>query len=107
MLHTLHTWGQILAAAGGVLGVLVAVPAFRLGGAWKTCLRIAGFVLILGLSMLLEEQILSSAGLSHLVEQPSLVGALDESILTSNRTEDLRDHLVLPAVELPRFDIPF
>ena len=44
VLHTLHTWARILAAAGGILGVLVAVPAFRLGGAWKTCLRIAAFV---------------------------------------------------------------
>ena len=77
VLHTLHTWGRILAAAGGVLGVLVAVPAFRLGGPWKTCLRIAAFVLILGLSMLLEEQVLSSAGLSHVVKQSSPVGAED------------------------------
>jgi len=58
VLHTLHTWGRILAAAGGVLGVLVAVPAVRLGRAWKSCLRIAAFVLIFGLSMLLEEQVL-------------------------------------------------
>jgi ABC-type branched-subunit amino acid transport system permease subunit len=77
VLHTLHTWGRILAAAGGILGVVVAVPAFRLGGVWKTCLRIAAFVLILGLSMLLEEQVLSSAGVSHLVKRPSLVGAED------------------------------
>jgi hypothetical protein len=65
VLPTLHTWGRILAAAGGVLVVLVAVLAFRLGGPWKTCLRIAAFVLIFGLSMLLEEQVLSSGGLSH------------------------------------------
>ena len=39
MISVLHTWGRILAAAGGVLGVLVVVPAFRLGGPWKTCLR--------------------------------------------------------------------
>ena len=103
VLQTLHTWGRILAAAGGVLGVLVAVPAFRLGRVWKTSLRIAAFVLILGLSMLLEEQVLSPAGLSCVVKQPSLVGAVDESILTSSRTEDFRDHLVLPAVELRPF----
>jgi len=83
VLHTLHTWGRILVAAGGVLGVLVAVPAIRLGGVWKTWLRIAAFVLILGLSMLLEEQVLSSAGLSHVVKQPSLAGDVDESFLTS------------------------
>jgi len=77
VLHTLHTWGRILAAAGEVLGVLVSVPAFRLGGAWKTCLRIAAFVLIRGLSTLLEEQVLSSAGVSHLIKDPSLVGAED------------------------------
>jgi len=59
------------------LGVLFAVPAFRLGGARKTWLRVVAFVLILGLSMLLEEQVLSSAGLSHVVKQPSLVGAED------------------------------
>jgi hypothetical protein len=105
-LPTLHTWGRILAAGGGVFGVLVAVPAFRLGGVWKTCLRIAAFVLILGLSMLLEEQVLSSAGLSRIVKQPSLVGAIDESILTSSRTEDFGDHLVLPAVELRPFEHP-
>ena len=56
--------------------------------------------------MLLEEQVLSSAGLSHVVKQPSLVGAVDESILTSSRTEDFRDHLVLPAVELCPFEHP-
>jgi hypothetical protein len=106
VLHTLHTWGRILAAAGGVLGVLVAVPAFRLGGVWKTCLRIAAFVLIFGLSMLLEEQVLSSGGLSRVVKQPSLVGAVDESILISSRTEDFGDHLVLPAVELRPFEHP-
>ncbi len=106
VLPTLHTWGRILTAAGGVLGVLVAVPAFRLGGVWKTCLRIAAFVLILGLSMLLEEQVLSSAGLSRIVKQPSLVGAIDESILTSSRTEDFGDHLVLSAVELRPFEHP-
>ena len=106
LLHSLHTWGRILAAAGGVLGVLVAVPAFRLGGVWKTCLRIAAFVLIFGLSMLLEEQVLSSAGLSRVVKQPSLVGAVDESILTSSRTEDFGDHLVLLAVELRPFEHP-
>ena len=103
VLQTLHTWGRILAAAGGVLGVLVAVPAFRLGRVWKASLRIAAFVLILGLSMLLEEQVLSSAGLSCVIKQPSLVGAVDESILTSSRTEDFRDHLVLPGVELRPF----
>ena len=37
----------------------------------------AAFVLILGLSMLSEEQVLSSAGLSDVVKQPSLVGAED------------------------------
>ena len=62
VLHTPHTWERTLAATGGILGVLFAVPAVRLGGARKTCLRIAAFVLILGLSMLLEEQVLSSAG---------------------------------------------
>jgi hypothetical protein len=106
LLPALHTWGRILAAAGGVLGVLVAVPAFRLGGVWKTCLRIAAFVLIFGLSMLLEEQVLSSGGLSRVVKQPSLVGAVDESILISSRTEDFGDHLVLPAVELRPFEHP-
>jgi len=55
MISVLHTWGRILAAKGGVLGVLLAVPAFRFGGGWMTCLRIAAFVLILELSMLLEE----------------------------------------------------
>ena len=55
VLHTLHTWGRILAAAGGVFGVPVAVPAFRLGGVWKTCLRIAAFVLIFGLSIVPTE----------------------------------------------------
>ena len=64
MISVLHTWGRILTVAGGVLSVLLAVPAFRLGGVWKTCLRIAAYVLILGLSMLLEEQILKSAGIS-------------------------------------------
>ena len=64
MISVLHTWGCILAVAGGVFGVLLAVPAFRFGVVWKTCLRIATFVLILGLSMLLEEQVLSSAGVS-------------------------------------------
>jgi len=48
-----------------VLHILLAVPAFRFGGVWRTCLRIAAFVLILGLSMLLEEQILNSAGVSE------------------------------------------
>lgn len=64
MISVLHTWGTILTAAGGVLGVLLAVPAFKFDGFWKTCLRIATFVLMLGLSMLLEEQVLSSAGVS-------------------------------------------
>jgi hypothetical protein len=64
MISVLHTWGTILATAGGVLGVLLAVPAFKFDGVWKTCLRIATFVLMLGLSMLLEEQVLSSAGVS-------------------------------------------
>ncbi len=49
--------------------------------------------------MLLEEQVLSSAGLSHVVKQPSLVGDVDESILTSGRTEDFSDQAALPAVE--------
>jgi hypothetical protein len=40
------------------------VPAIRFGGVWRTCLRIAAFVVILGLSMLLEEQILNSADVS-------------------------------------------
>jgi hypothetical protein len=81
MISVLHTWGRILAAAGGVLGVLLAVPAFRFGRVWKICLRIAVFILILGLSMLLEEQILRSAGVSWngLVRQPSSVGAVNES----------------------------
>jgi hypothetical protein len=64
MISLLHTWVRILAAIDGVSSVLLAVPAFRFGGVWKTCLRIATVVLILGLSMLLEEQILSSAGVS-------------------------------------------
>jgi hypothetical protein len=64
MISVLHTWGTILSAAGGVLGVLLAVPAFKFDGFWKTSLRIATFVLMLGLSMLLEEQVLSSAGVS-------------------------------------------
>ena len=64
MISVLHTWGIILAAAGGVLGVLLAAPAFKFDGVWKTCLRISAFVLMLGLSMLLEEQVLSSAGVS-------------------------------------------
>lgn len=64
MISVLHTWGRILAVAGGVFGVLLAVPAFRFGGVGKTCLRIATFVLILGLSMQLEEQVLSSADVS-------------------------------------------
>jgi hypothetical protein len=62
MISVLHTWGCILAAAGGVLSVLLSVPAFRFVGVWKTYLRIVAVALILGLSMLLEEQILSSAG---------------------------------------------
>jgi hypothetical protein len=65
MISVLHTWGTILAAAGGVLGVLLVAPAFKFDGVWKTCLRIAAFVLMLGLSMLLEEQILNSAGISE------------------------------------------
>ena len=65
MISVLHTWGRILAVAGGVLSVLLAVPAFTFGGIWRTCLWIAAFVLILGLSMLLEEQILGSAGVSE------------------------------------------
>jgi hypothetical protein len=36
VLHTLHTWGRILTAAGGVLGVLVAVAGFQIERAWKT-----------------------------------------------------------------------
>jgi hypothetical protein len=32
MISVLHTWGRILAAKGGVLCVLLAVPAFRFGG---------------------------------------------------------------------------
>jgi len=51
----------------------------RLGGAWKAWLRIAALVLILGLFMLLEEQVLSSASVSHLVRHPSLVGVVDGS----------------------------
>jgi hypothetical protein len=31
MISVLHTWGRILAVAGGVFGVLLAVPAFRFG----------------------------------------------------------------------------
>lgn len=65
MISMLHTWGPILTVAGGALSLLLAVPAFRFGGVWRTCLRIAAFVLILGLSMLLEEQILNSAGVSE------------------------------------------
>jgi hypothetical protein len=64
MISVLHTWGRILTVAGGALSVLLAVPAIRFGGVWRTCLRIATFVLMLGLSMLLEEQVLSSAGVS-------------------------------------------
>ena len=65
MISVLHTWGTILAAAGGLfLGVLLVVTAFKFDGFWKTCLRIATFVLMLGLSMLLEEQVLRSAGVS-------------------------------------------
>jgi len=64
VISVLHTWGTILAAAGGALSVLLALSAIRLGGVWKTCLRIATFVLMLGLSMLLEEQVLRSAGVS-------------------------------------------
>jgi len=52
---------------------------FRLGGAWKAWLRIAALVLILGLFMLLEEQVLSSASVSYLVRHPSLVGVVDGS----------------------------
>ena len=63
MISVLHTWGRILAVAGGALSVLLAVPAFRFGGVWRACLRMAGFVLILGL-VLLEEQILGSTGVS-------------------------------------------
>jgi hypothetical protein len=65
MISVLHTWGRILTVAGGVLSVLLAVPAFRFGGVWRTCQKIAAFALILGLSMLLEEQILNSAGVSE------------------------------------------
>ena len=65
MISVLHTWGPILTVAGGALSVLLAVPAFRFGGVWRTGLRIAAFVVILGLSMLLEEQILNSAGVSE------------------------------------------
>ena len=65
MISVLHTWGRILTVAGGALSVLLAVPAIRFGGVWRTCLRIAAFVLILGLSILLEEQILNSAGVSE------------------------------------------
>jgi hypothetical protein len=63
MINVLHTWGRTLAAAGGVLGVLIMVPAFRFGGVRKTCLRIAALVLFLGLFLLLEEQVLNSAGI--------------------------------------------
>ncbi|HJY81328.1 MAG TPA: hypothetical protein VKK81_09620 [Candidatus Binatia bacterium] len=63
MINVLHAWGRTLAAAGGVLGVLIMVPAFRFGGVWKTCLRIAALVLFLGLFLLLEEQVLNSAGI--------------------------------------------
>jgi hypothetical protein len=38
--------------------------SFQFDGFWKTSLGIATFVLMLGLSMLLEEQVLSSAGVS-------------------------------------------
>jgi len=65
MISVLHTWGRILAVAGGALSFLLAVPAFQFRGVWRTCLKIAAFVLILGLSMLLEEQILNSAGVSE------------------------------------------
>ena len=68
MISVLHTWGPILIVAGGALSVLLAVPAFRFGGVWRTCLRIAAFVLILGLSMVLEEQILLSRRLLGLWE---------------------------------------
>jgi hypothetical protein len=44
--------------------------------------------------------------LSRVVKQPSLVGPIDESILTSSRTEDFGDHLDLPAVELRPFEHP-
>ena len=64
MISILHTWGTIFGAAGGVMGVLLAVPAFKCDGFWKTCLKIATFVLMLGLSMPREEQVLSSAGVS-------------------------------------------
>ena len=72
MISVLHTWANILTVAGGVLSVLLAVPAFRSGGVWRTCLKIAAFVLILGLSMLLEEQILNSAGVSENSSSDSL-----------------------------------
>ena len=65
MISVLHAWGPILTVAGGALSVLLAVPAIRFGGVWRTYLKIAAFVLILGLSMLLEEQILNSAGVSE------------------------------------------
>ena len=65
MISVLHTWANILTVAGGVLSVLLAVPGFRFGGVCRTCLKIGAFVLILGLSMLLEEQILNSAGVSE------------------------------------------
>jgi len=32
MISVLHTWGRVLVAAGGVVGVLLAVPAARFGG---------------------------------------------------------------------------
>ncbi len=66
MISALHTWGRILTVAGGALRVLLAVPAFRVPrGVWRTCLKIAAFGLILGLSLLLKEQILNSAGVSE------------------------------------------
>jgi len=65
MISVLHTWGRILTVAGGALSVLLAVPAFQFRGVWRTCLKIAAFALILGLSLLLEEQILNSAGVSE------------------------------------------
>jgi len=42
---------------------ITRVPAFRFGGVWKTCLRIAALGLFLGLFLLLEEQVLNSAGI--------------------------------------------
>jgi hypothetical protein len=80
MISVLHTWANILTVAGGVLSVLLAVPGFRFGGVWRICLKIAAFVLILGLSMLLggADPKLSRRLREWLVRQPSSVGAINE-----------------------------